>query len=99
MKSVMKLRQKPVRRQYIRSLNAAPMPVKRAGSRPLLSVRCMTSIPMGPIGAEMRAPMAMPRGNMYKICSICAKSDKIKHIGHKMQYLVKKNTLGNLDYT
>ncbi len=90
MKSVMKLRQNPVRRQYIRSLNAAPMPVKRAGSRPLLSVRCMTSIPIGPIGADIRTPMAMPRGNMCKICSICAKSDKIKHIGHKMQYPGKK---------
>ena len=92
MKSVMKLRQNPVRRQYIRSLNAAPMPVKRAGSRPLLSVRCMTSIPIGPIGADIRTPMAMPRGNMCKICSIAQNQTKLSISVIKCNTPVKKYT-------
>ena len=49
------------------------MPVKKAGQRPLLMVRWMMSIPTGPMGAEMRTPIAIPLNNMCSNKSIYAR--------------------------
>ncbi len=55
---------RPVRSEYVRSDSAAPIPVKNAAMRPLLSVRWMTSIPIGPIGADTKTPISNPDVNM-----------------------------------
>lgn len=53
----------------------APMPVNMAGQRPFDKVRWMISIPTGPMGADIKAPMARPLGNMYSSCSILKSKD------------------------
>ena len=68
--SSMKERQKPVRRQYIISEIAAPIPVKNPVRRPFSKVRCTQRIPTGPIGADMMIPMAIPRQIIYIIPSM-----------------------------
>lgn len=40
--------------------NAAPNPVIKPSHLPLLSVRCMHSIPMGPMGADTKTPIKKP---------------------------------------
>ena len=50
----------PARRAYMKSDKAAPMPVYSPDLLPLLRVRCMHSMPIGPIGADTNMPMARP---------------------------------------
>ena len=69
-KSVMNEIPSPVNKQYIISDSAAPIPVKKAGQRPLFNVRWIQSMPIGPIGAEIKIPIANPRGIIYKRFSI-----------------------------
>ena len=44
----------------MKSDNAAPIPVYSPDSLPLLRVRCMQSMPIGPIGADTNMPTARP---------------------------------------
>lgn len=66
-------RPNPVSKQYIKSEAAAPMPVEKPAQRPLLSVRWIHNMPMGPIGAEIRTPIRNPLVIMSIKLSIISK--------------------------
>lgn len=85
MKSMMNESPSPVSRLYVKSDNAAPSPVKKAGRRPLFRVLWMTSIPIGPIGADTNTPMRSPLVNMWNRMSIrIAKLTKLTQASKKI---------------